>query len=290
MVRLNTVTATATVEGASLNGGIDGTTISDRTGSISVSDSTVTGDITNGGSASTVLLNSQISKAPEGATVVGCTDANGEKIEDSVSEGVVAVYNGTTYTSLKDAVSAATGEDATPGDITLVADVSLTEKISIPKDVTIVGNGKTITGKTDSTEVYFEITAGTLNISNAKLTGFGDTAATQTGFGVFKIPSTASNAKIIASGLTVEKFNRAAFDVRNGAFEIKDCVINCDNGQEAALTKGIVAGYDANGTVTGSVEGCTITGSNSTYEGWSSNGIEISAGPRSKFPTPRLTV
>ena len=290
VVRLNTVTATATVEGASLNGGIDGTTISDRTGSISVSDSTVTGDITNGGSASTVLLNSQISKAPEGATVVGCTDANGEKIEDSVSEGVVAVYNGTTYTSLKDAVSAATGEDATPGDITLVADVSLTEKISIPKDVTIVGNGKTITGKTDSTEVYFEITAGTLNISNAKLTGFGDTAATQTGFGVFKIPSTASNAKIIASGLTVEKFNRAAFDVRNGAFEIKDCVINCDNGQEAALTKGIVAGYDANGTVTGSVEGCTITGSNSTYEGWSSNGIEISAGPRSKFPTPRLTV
>ena len=287
-VRLNAVEATATVEGASLNGGIDGTTISDRTGSISVSNATVTGNITNGGSASTVLLNSQINKAPEGAIVIGCTDTTGEKIEDSVSEGVVAVYNGTPYTSLKQAVEAATGDDAKTGDITLVADVSLTEKISITKDVTIVGNGKTIAGKTDSTEVYFEITAGTLNISNAKLTGFGDTAATQTGFGVFKIPNTASNAKIIASGLTVEKFNRAAFDVRNGAFEIKDCVINCDNGQEAALTKGIVAGYDTTGTVTGSVEGCTITGSNSTYEGWSSNGIEISAGAEVKISNTRI--
>ncbi|MBS6883449.1 MAG: S-layer homology domain-containing protein [Clostridiaceae bacterium] len=277
-VRLNAATATATITGATLNGGIDGSTVADRTGGISVSNAIVVGNITNGAGASTVLLNSQISKAPEGATVIGCTDASGEKIEDSVSEGVVAVYNGTPYTSLKEAVEAATGEDAKVGDITLVADVSVTEKISISKDVTIIGNEKTITGKTDSTDAYFEITGGTLNISNAKLTGFGDTAGTLTGYGVFKIPSTATNAKIIASGLTVEKFNRAAFDVRNGAFEIKDCVINCDNGQESALTKGIVAGYDKTGTVTGSVEGCTITGSNSTYEGWSSNGIEISAG------------
>ena len=47
------------------------------------------------------------------------------------------------YTSLKQAVEAATGDaDAKTGDITLVADVSSTEKISITKDVTIVGNGK----------------------------------------------------------------------------------------------------------------------------------------------------
>lgn len=274
IVSINGGSATV-ADGTTLTGGIE--TKAGTNSSITVTGATVTGGVNNNGTGKVSVISSAVGSVEGDATIVDSTIA-GNKVEDQVQEGVVAVYNGATYTSLKAAVDDAVKEDAPNSAITLIADASLTEKITITKNVTIVGNGKTITGKTDSTEVYFEITGGTLNISDAKLTGFGDTAETQPGFGVFKIPSTAKDAQIAASGLTVEMFNRAAFDVRNGKFDIKNCIINCDNGQAKALTKGIVAGYEATGVVTGKVEGCTITGSNSTYEGWSSNGIEISAG------------
>ena len=161
------------------------------------------------------------------------------------------------------------------GTVTLLKDVTLTEKVSISKEVTIDGAGFTITGKSDDDNVNFEVTNGTLTMKNAKLTGFGDTASTVTGAGVFKIPSSSANAKIVADNLTVEKFNRAAFDARAGEFTITNTTIDCDNGQTERLTKGIVAWE---GAVKGQVSGCTITGSNSTYEGWSANGIEISSG------------
>ncbi len=161
------------------------------------------------------------------------------------------------------------------GTVTLLKDATLTEKVSISKDVTIDGAGFTITGKSDDANVNFEVTDGTLTMKNAKLTGFGDTASTVTGAGVFKIPSNSANAKIVAENLTVEKFNRAAFDARAGEFTITNTTIDCDNGQTERLTKGIVAWE---GAVKGQVSGCTITGSNSTYEGWSANGIEISSG------------
>ena len=141
----------------------------------------------NNGTGKVSVISSAVGSVEGDATIVDSTIA-GNKVEDQVQEGVVAVYNGATYTSLKAAVDDAVKEDAPNSAITLIADASLTEKITITKNVTIVGNGKTITGKTDSTEVYFEITGGTLNISDAKLTGFGDTAETQPGFGVFKIP------------------------------------------------------------------------------------------------------
>ncbi len=177
------------------------------------------------------------------------------------------------FATLAEAVAASNGET-----IELLGSVTLDEKLSIDKDVTIVGNNHTITGKSDDAGVYFEINGGTFTISDAVLTGFGDKADTVTGTGVFKIPASATGAKLVASGLKVEKFNRAAFDVRNGSFEITNSTIDCDNGQEKLLTKGVVAGYDAAGAVSGSISGCTITGSNSTYEGWSASGIEISSG------------
>lgn len=289
----NVTVTGAEVTGSVTNNGTGKVEISDKatvssvtntsSGSVVINKATVEGAVTNSSSDGKVsVISSAVGGVSDSGsnTVIVDSTVGGKDAEDQVPENAVALYNGTTYTSLKAAVDAATGEGAKAGDIMLVADATLTEKITIAKDVTIVGNGKTITGKADSTEVYFEVTGGTLNISGAKLANFGNTAGSLTGHGVFKIPSTANKAKIVASGLTVETFNRAAFDVRNGEFEIKDCVINCDNGQEATLTKGIVAGYDATGTVTGSVDGCTITGSNSTYEGWSSNGIEISAGAK----------
>lgn len=207
-----------------------------------------------------------VDKTGEGAyQVVAASDAAAS----------IETENGSTqYATLEAAVAAASKGQT----VNLLKDVTLTQKLTISKAITLNGKNHTITGQADSTEVYIEITGGTFTISNAKLTGFGDTATTVTGYGVFKIPASAKDAKIVASDLAVDKFNRAAFDVRNGSFEIKDCTINCDNGQTDRLTKGIVAGYDSNGIVNGTVDQCIITGSNSTYEGWSASGIEISAG------------
>lgn len=192
---------------------------------------------------------------------------------------IVAKIGETEYTTLEEAVTAA--NSATTSEekvIDLEANVSLQSKVTITADVTINGHDKTITGKTDSTDVYFEITGGTLTISNATLMNFGNTSGTVVGAGVFKIPNTASGAKLVATGLTIKDFNRAAVDVRNGEFEIQNCKIDCDNKQTNLLTKGVVAGYDATGVVTGSIKHCEITGPNSTYDDWSANGIEVSCG------------
>lgn len=226
------------------------------------------------GSGVTVELGYLMGKSDESKTVAiaaGQTASKTAKGDFALDENLVAQIGNEKYASLSSAVENAKENDT----ITLLQDVALSEKLTINKAIALEGNNNTITGKSDSTEVYFEITSGTFTISNAKLTGFGDTAATQTGYGVFKIPSSASSAKIVAKNLTVEKFNRAAFDVRSGSFEIADCNINCDNGATDRLTKGIVAWE---GAVSGTVTGGTITGANSTYEGWSANGIEVSAG------------
>ena len=194
--------------------------------------------------------------------------------EEGETGSEVAKIDDKSYNTLKDAFVAAQ-DGAT---IELTADASLTEKVTVDKSVTLNAGEHTITGVTSDAGVYFEITGGTFTVSGGTFTNFGDTAGTVTGAGVFKIPSTAENAEIVATNVTVEKFNRAAFDVRNGAFAITDCTINCDNEQTSRLTKAVVAGYDEKGTVSGTVTGCKITGSNSTYEGWSASGIEISAG------------
>lgn len=181
----------------------------------------------------------------------------------------------TTAEGLKAALAAA---QESGGTVVLGEDITLTERLTISQSVTLVGNGRTITGVTSDAGVFFEVTGGTFTISDAKLTGFGDTAASVTGAGVIKVPATASDAKVVTTGLTIENFNRAALDVRNGEFEVTNCTINCDNSQDQRLTKGIVAGYDAEGEVTGTVSGGTISGADSTYEGWSASGIEVSAG------------
>ena len=194
------------------------------------------------------------------------------------SNAVVAKIGDQAYTSLKAAVDAALGENSPGTTINMVANAKVTEKITINKDVTLNAGVYKISGDTAAVEVNFEIAGGTFTVNGGTFTGFGDTAGTVTGAAVFKIPDTANGAKIVADGTEVVKFNRAAFDVRNGAFELTDCVINCDNSQSSRLTKGIVAGYDSTGNVTGKVTDCKFSGSNSTYEGWSASGIEVSAG------------
>ena len=145
----------------------------------------------------------------------------------------------------------------------------MTEKVSISKEVTIDGAGFTITGKSDDANENIEVRKGTLTMKNAKLTGFGSEAETAS-VGAIQIPATATGAKVVADNLTVEKFNRAAFDLRVGSFEIKNCTINCNNDAENRLNKGVLA-WDSNGTI----ENCAISGVDSTYVEWSANGIEV---------------
>lgn len=185
----------------------------------------------------------------------------------------VAKIGDTRYATLKAAFDAAKDGDT----INLVSNVTMTEKITINKSVTLNAAYHTITGVSDNADVNFEITGGTFTVKDGTFTGFGDKITTVDKAAVFKIPSTASNARIEATIVTVKNFNRAAFDVRSGSFKLTDCQIDCDNGQDQRLTKGVVAGYDT-AAVTGTLSYCRINGAKSDYKGWSASAIEVSAG------------
>ena len=232
-------------------------------------------------------------------------DANGNIIAYSLKESggvnwVAEVYtghseHGSMYyaTTLENAFVLANGEAydskehnnkiSTDGPtITLCGDVTLKQKIKINKTITLVADGHTVTGNSSDPDVNFEVDRGVFEIKGGTFTGFGNNAGTKVGAAVFKIPADAiaENASIYAHGVTVEKFNRAALDARTGRFGIENSTINCANSQGQHLTKGIVAGYDSNSSmhIKNYVLNSTITGSDSTYDDWSANGIEVSAG------------
>ncbi len=237
-------------------------------------------------------------------------DANGNIIAYSLKESdgvnwVAEVYtghgeHGSMYyaTTLENAFVLANGEAydskkhnnkiSTDGPtITLCGDVTLKQKIKINKSIFLNAGNYTVTGNSDDPDVNFEVDNGVFEIKDGTFTGFGNNAGTKVGAAVFKIPTNAVvntdgtvNAAIYADGVTVEKFNRAALDARTGRFGIKNSTINCANSQGQHLTKGIVAGYDSNSSmhIKNYVLNSTITGSDSTYDDWSANGIEVSAG------------
>ena len=163
--------------------------------------------------------------------------------------------------------------EATSGaTITLNRDYTLTEALVIDKNLTIIGNGYTITGDANNADVNIQLTGDAkVTIKNTKFVGFGNEASTVVGLGVIKIAEN-KNAELTAEKLTFADFNRAAIDARSGKITVTNCNIDCDNKATDRLTKGIVAYTDA--TITGG----KITGANSTYEGWSASGIETCAG------------
>ena len=163
--------------------------------------------------------------------------------------------------------------EATSGaTITLNRDYTLTEALVIGKNLTIIGNGHTITGDANKADVNIQLTGDAkVTIKNTKFVGFGNEARTVVGLGVIKIAEN-KNAELTAEKLTFADFNRAAIDARSGKITVTNCNIDCDNKATDRLTKGIVAYTDA--TITGG----KITGANSTYEGWSASGIETCAG------------
>ena len=161
----------------------------------------------------------------------------------------------------------------------LTKDVALTQKLSISNTVTIDGGGNNIYGDSDNYAVYIEVTGGTFTITNAKLSQFAGSIGTESRNGVIKVLDTANEGvKLIASDLEVTDFNRSAFDISAGSFEISNVTIDCGNtntDKETILTKGLLVGINNGKTVTGTIKDSKISNSYSSYEEWSTSAIEV---------------
>lgn len=177
-------------------------------------------------------------------------------------------------TSLKDAI-----ENAESGStVTLVAGTEYTvnDTIDVAKDITIEGNGATITGDNDTAYSAFNITDGSFEIKNATLTDFGGNVYTKQETAVFYVSAGADS--FTADTVTIKNFNRMGISVADGTYDIKNCTIECENDYAKAgtktLTKGIRVGYAEGCKATGTISKTTITGA-VVHPNWSASAIEV---------------
>ncbi|WP_418440625.1 S-layer homology domain-containing protein [Anaerotignum lactatifermentans] len=177
-------------------------------------------------------------------------------------------------TSLKDAI-----ENAESGStVTLVAGTEYTvnDTIDVAKDITIEGNGATITGDNDTAYSAFNITDGSFEIKNATLTDFGGNVYTKQETAVFYVSAGADS--FTADTVTIKNFNRMGISVADGTYSIKNCTIECENDYHApdkpTLTKGIRIGYAEDCEATGTISETKITGA-VVHPDWSASAIEV---------------
>ena len=195
--------------------------------------------------------------------------------QDGTDAETVATVGETAYATLAQAVAEA-GEDDT---VVLTHDATLTEKLTINKNVTIQGGGHVIKGQADDKGVYIEVTGGTFALSNVTLKDFGGTVSGASGEAVIKVPATAAAGTVVnATNVNVSNFSRSAYDIRSGSFAITGGSIDCTNGvtggSNSKLTKGILVGLGSN-KVTGSITGVNVTMSASNYADWNTAAIEV---------------
>ena len=235
----------------------------DYTGSYAIASNNALLSITNG----------TFSSDPEKYVKTGYKAENSNGTWTVSAESPVAQIGDKQYASLEDAVTAASVNDT----IKVIDSTSLTKKLTINKNVTIDGNGKTITGNTNDAGVYIEVMGGTFNLSNATLKDFGGAVGTQSGNAVIKVPSTAAeDTKVNTTNVNVSDFNRSAYDISAGTFSITDGTIDCTNSNTAntILTKGIKAGGTSS-KISGTISDVAIMNSASKYEEWNTAAIEI---------------
>ena len=116
-----------------VNGGeFNGDMINTSAGSASVQGTVITGSISNSGSGHMSIVGGTLSEMPAGnnLTIINTT-VDGEKIEDIYGESVVAIYNGVSYPTLNEAITAASNMG---GTVILVGSDSL----RMPLDVNLV--------------------------------------------------------------------------------------------------------------------------------------------------------
>ena len=197
--------------------------------------------------------------------------------QDGTDAETVATVGETAYATLAEAVAKAeTGPENT---VVLTHDATLTEKLTVNKDVTIQGNGNTIFGQPDNKGVYIEVTGGTFALSDVTLKDFGGTVSGASGEAVIKVPATAAAGTVVkATNVNVSNFSRSAYDIRSGSFVITGGSIDCTNGvtgeSNSKLTKGILVGLGSN-KVIGSITGVNVTMSASNYADWNTAAIEV---------------
>lgn len=163
--------------------------------------------------------------------------------------------------------------------ITVTADITLTQKLSINRNLIIDGAGHTITGQANDKTVYLEVTDGKLELSRLTFQNFGSNQTGENGDAVIKVPDSASSGTMVtATNVHVKNFSRSAYDLRAGSFRITGGVILCTNdlpeGSNTKLTKGILAGLGSS-SVTGTIQNVAISGAGSNYTDWNSSAIEI---------------
>lgn len=184
------------------------------------------------------------------------------------------------FTSLEKAIQNAPERKT----IVLTEDISLTNTITVNKNVSISGKDPhgsihTIIGDNEKVYSAFVINSGKFSIEDVNVTQFGGNHEVGSK-AVFSVPKTAANTNFEAKNVNVSDFNRTAFDIRSGSFGIRECVIDCKNtysqtpNAEKVLTKGILAGLGTN-KVEGLIEDIEIKGAESKYDEWDSAGIEI---------------
>lgn len=216
----------------SVNGGdITGNVENQKNGSIIVADTKVTGSVSNSGtegSAGTVAILGN-------ATVSGDKTGEGIFVESEADESVAAVNvnTGISYAALGDALSAAADGDT----IRLVSDIkgftneSLTAASQpvflIDKNITIDGNGKTLTAGTftdtqnpiigiqnpSASENGVQVTIQNLTISGNETTGHG--------INVWAAESTTGDARpnVILNQVTVNNCGKTALTLNNSVVE-----------------------------------------------------------------------
>ena len=133
------------------------------------------------------------------------------------------------------------------GDATveLLKDVTLSVKLTLDKNITIEGNNNTIYGASDSNDIYFEITGANVVVQNVTVKNFGDTAPTNGGIAVFKVPdyrSDSGNEGGSSSGGTTEtQYSIKVESAENGKVEAS--ASKAAEGAKVTLTVSSDKGY-----------------------------------------------
>ena len=186
------------------NTNVTGNVSNSSNGSILVNNSTVTGAVSNtGADGNLAVLDSNVGSKSNNVTMVNST-VNGTPVEDTATDKVEAYIGATPYETLEAAIAAAQDRDV----VTLVKDavVDATGKgnndgiLSIEgKNITINGNGKTITAeKVSGTPSMINVQYGAnVTINNLILDGAVDgKAAVKHGVNIYQATATLNNVTV----------------------------------------------------------------------------------------------
>ena len=205
-----------------------------------------------------------IASAEQGSTI--------EITDTEVAAEIAAVYRNDQkvdgYTSLRAAIAAAQAGDT----VNLLADdrVSFSMdnlEVAINKALTIDGHGFTVYGVSDYAggagdhDIYIS-GSGDVTIKNVTLAGFAGAVANN--MRTYPIwTGSAYSGTLTLDTVTVQDFNRTAFNLNGGTVVVTNCTITCDNTKATDFQEGIGV-YLANVTIVDT----TITGAGSLDENW----------------------